>query len=146
MNAVLTSPLMNRRNAIASIAAVGAATFTPPALALEQGDTSNLDRLIAAYEEKEQTHVELLDLEDVLVHKYVVTDEDRAELHAAISAAIEDADNALLDVLAYVPANTGEAFAKARWMLAYKESVQGEWRDIEVRAIIASTTQGWMEV
>ncbi|MGV8856902.1 MAG: hypothetical protein ACOH2L_20000 [Devosia sp.] len=140
---------MNRRLAMQSIAAVGVAGLVSGSLASDQVEsTAELERLIAFYEAKEAAHVELLDMEEVysMVADYPGKSGKVDEVWAGISKAVENADEALLDVFRYTPANVSEAFAKARFMFEYKASINGDWRDCEIAALISSTTDGWLEV
>lgn len=142
-----SSPVLSRRRALQSLSAIGAMALTSVGVDAGHGeDYSDLDRLIAIYEANEQTHGDLLDLEEVYsLVEFAEKPAAMRKLHADISGAIDNADEALIAVFRHVPANTNEAFAKARWVFDYKASINGNWRDCEIEALICSSTGGWLE-
>jgi len=138
-------PALNRRHAMQSIAALAAVTVAAGAsvAAAQPESCAGLDSLIEIYEAKEQAHIDLLDLEELLVEggAFRASRTDHGNILDAISRACTASDDAWHDVLAYAPTNPAEAFAKSRWVMACKfEQVghENEWRHCEVEALLAS--------
>lgn len=142
-----TSPFSNRRHEHLFVSPIDIQTSVDGHMGSKTNEQPSLVRLISICEAMELVCVELLDMEELysLDDDFAGKQTEVETLLSEMAVAAETADEALLDVFRYTPANEIEAFAKTRWLLDFKKLNKEEWRDCEVEALICSTTGGWTE-